>query len=57
MERPTIVVDKIVAGIKDNLRALRSIKTEEMTAKERVEFRKDIEELRAMALAIKNKSK
>lgn len=57
MVKPNIDVDKVVAGIKDNLKALRTIKSEDMTKKERVEFRKDIEELQAMALAIKNKSK
>jgi len=57
MPRPKIDVNKVVAGIKDNLKALRTIKIEEMTEKERLEFRKDIEELQAMALAIKNKSK
>ena len=57
MKKSKIDVDKVVAGIKENLAALRTIKSEDLTEKERIEFRKDIDELQTMALAIKNRAK
>lgn len=57
MVKPKVNVTEVVAGIKDNLKALRTIKSEDMTEKERVKFSKDLDELEAMALKIKKDSK
>jgi len=57
MPKPKINVEEVVAGIKENLKVLKTIKSEDLSEKERVKFRKDLEELEAIALSIKNRDK
>ena len=57
MIKPIINIEEVLAGIKDNLESLKTVKFENMTEKERAKFRKDLEELKRMTLSLRQRSK